>query len=161
MTTLQSSMSVNAIPVAALVEFSEGARRATEGNSTSASNPDSEVAPVAKRRRFSSAEKRRILSAADRCTKSGEIGALMRREGIYSSHLSTWRRQREQADHAALAPRKRGPKPDPQARELEQLNKSIVRLNRKLERAELIIEAQKKLCVALGLPTADDRGEDE
>ena len=161
MTTLQSSMPMTVIPGATMLEFAEGARRATDENSSIGPRPDPEVAAIAKRRHFSSAEKRRILADADRCSKSGEIGALMRREGIYSSHLATWRRQREQADHAALAPRKRGPKPDPQARHIERLNKSILRLNRKLERAELIIEAQKKLCVALGLPTADDRSKDE
>jgi transposase-like protein len=142
-------------------DVTEGARRATEDTSSGAAPPDPEVAASAKRRQYSSAEKRRILAEADRCTKPGEIGALMRREGIYSSHLSTWRRQRAQAERAALAPQKRGPKPDPQARQIEHLHKDNARLRRKLERAELIIEAQKKLCVALGLPTADDRGEDE
>ncbi|MBK7121009.1 MAG: helix-turn-helix domain-containing protein [Comamonadaceae bacterium] len=74
---------------------------------------DSEVVAHAQRRHFSPAQKRRILEEADRCTQPGEVGALMRREGIYSSSLSTWRRQREQADLAALAPQKRGPKTDP------------------------------------------------
>src|SRR5690348_6211729 len=74
---------------------------------------DTEVIPRARRRHFTNVDKRRILEAADRCTKPGEIGALMRREGVYSSSLSTWRRQREVADLAALAPQKRGPKADP------------------------------------------------
>jgi transposase-like protein len=97
---------------------SQGARRATEdapGSAAQASRPgaDSEVVAHARRRQFSNADKRRILEAADRCTKPGEIGALMRREGVYSSSLSTWRRQREAADLVALAPQKRGPKVDP------------------------------------------------
>jgi transposase len=75
--------------------------------------------------------------------------------------LSSWRKQVEASDRVALAPKKRGPKPDPSARQMEHLNRDIVRLRRKLERAELIIDAQKKLCVALGLPTADDRSEEE
>ena len=74
---------------------------------------DSEVVARARRRVFSNADKRRILEAADRCTKAGEVGALMRREGVYSSLLSTWRRQREAAELAALAPARRGPKADP------------------------------------------------
>ncbi len=159
MTTLQSSVPMTVIPDAALMECSEGARGATDENSINARRLDPEVAAIAKRRQFSSAEKRRILADADRCTKSGEIGALMRREGIYSSHLSTWRRQRAEADRAALAPQKRGPKPDVDARQLRHLSRDNARLRRQLERAELIIEAQKKLCIALGLPTADDRDE--
>ena len=97
---------------------SQGARRATEDAPGSAApavpaDTDSEVVPRARRRHFSNADKRRILEAADRCTAPGEIGALMRREGVYSSSLSTWRRQREAAELAALAPQKRGPKSDP------------------------------------------------
>ena len=87
---------------------SQGARRATEDASGSAppvagSDISAEVVPHARRRQFSNADKRRILDAADRCTRPGEVGALMRREGVYSSSLSTWRRQRETADLAALA----------------------------------------------------------
>lgn len=75
--------------------------------------------------------------------------------------LSTWRKQCDQAKHQALAPRKRGPKPDAQARQIQQLNRDNAKLRRQLERAEIIIEAQKKLCVALGLPTSDDRDEQD
>ena len=99
---------------------SQGARRATEDAPGPAPSPspllsgsDSEVPPRARRRTFTNADKRRILQAADLCTKPGEVGALMRREGVYSSSLSTWRGQREAADLAALAPQKRGPKADP------------------------------------------------
>lgn len=77
------------------------ARRAAGDNLSGALRPDPEVAPTAKRRRFSGADKRRILAEADRCTKPGEIGALMRREGIYSSMLATWRKQRDQAEREA------------------------------------------------------------
>jgi hypothetical protein len=75
--------------------------------------------------------------------------------------LSIWRKQLGTVDRAALAPKRRGPKPDASARQVLQLTRDIVRLRRKLERAELIIDAQKKLCVALGLPTSDDRTEEE
>jgi transposase-like protein len=140
----------------------EGARRATgETASGEAARREPEVVAIARRRHFSASEKRRLLAEADRCKQAGTLGAFLRRERIYSSMLASWRKQLGAADRAALAPKRRGPKPDPSARQIEQLNRDIVRLRRKLERAELIIEAQKKLCVALGLPTSDDRTEEE
>ncbi len=122
---------------------------------------DPEVVAVARRRKFSVGEKRALLAEAERCKAAGTLGAFLRSKRIYSSMLSSWGKQVEAADRVALAPKKRGPKPDPSARQIEHLNRDIVRLRRKLERAELIIDAQKKLCVALGLPTADDRSEEE
>ena len=96
---------------------SQGARRATGDAAPSAApaarpGTDSEVVARARRRHFSNAEKRRILEAADGCSRPGEVGAPMRREGVYSSSLSSWRRQPEAAELAALAPQKRGPKVD-------------------------------------------------
>jgi hypothetical protein len=82
----------------------------------------------------------------------------MRREGIYSSMLTNWRKQRDQAEREALAPRKRGPKPDAALAErqrADQLERENARLREKLERAHVIIDVQKKLCTLLGLPTAD------
>lgn len=157
---LKSSL-LTGLPASSPEDVSQGVRRATEDTSSGAATPDPEVAATAKRRQFSMAEKRRILAEADRCTKPGELGALMRREGIYSSHLSAWRKHRANAERSALAPQKRGPKPDAHARQVKHLNRDIARLRHKLERAEIIIHAQKKLCVALGLPTSDDRTEDE
>jgi transposase-like protein len=116
---------------------------------------DSEVVAHAQRRHFTSAQKRRILEAADRCTQPGEIGALMRREGIYSSSLSTWRRQREAADLAALAPQKRGPKTDPHRAEtahIAQLTRERDDLKSRLDKALLVIDVQKKLAALLGNP---------
>src|SRR5208283_405751 len=137
----------------------EGARRATgETASEEAARPDPEVVAIAKRRQFPGSEKRRLLAEADRCK---EVGAFLRRERIYSSMIASWRKQVDAADRAALAPKRRGPKPDASARQIEHLNRDIAGLRRKLDRAELIIDAQKKLCVALGLPTADDRNGDE
>jgi transposase-like protein len=118
------------------------------------------VVAIARRRQFSGSEKRRLLAEADRCKEAGTLGAFLRRERIYSSMLSSWRKQMAAADRVALAPKRRGPKPDPSARQIEQLNRENARLRRKLERAELIIDAQKKLCVALGLPMADEKNED-
>jgi transposase len=144
-----------------LEDVTEGARRATVETSSSAPPPDPEVAPIARRRRFSGSEKRRLLAVADRCKESGQLGAFLRRERIYSSMLASWRKQLDKAELVALAPKKRGPKPDPSARQVQQLNRDNARLRHELERAKLIIDAQKKLCVALGLPTADEKSEDE
>ena len=116
--------------------------------------PDPEVVPRATRRRFGAAYKVRILEAVDACTKPGEVGALLRREGLYSSHLTKWRRAREQGQLAALAPRRRGPKPDPDrplVRRNAQLEREVVRLGKCLEVAETIIEVQGNVSRLLGL----------
>jgi hypothetical protein len=101
-----------------------------------------------------------LLAEAERCKAAGTLGAFLRRERIYSSMIASWRKQLGVADDATLAPKKRGPKPDASARQIQQLHRNNARLRRKLERAELIIDAQKKLCVALGLPTADETSGD-
>ena len=139
----------------------EDARRAA-GNAPSGERPDTEVVATARRRQFTSADKRRILEAADRCTQPGEIGALLRKEGIYSSHLSTWRRQRAADERAALEPQKRGRKADPaqaEDRRVLQLTQENDRLRRKLAQANAIIDVQKKLCALLGLPTDETPNE--
>ena len=143
---------------------SQGARRATEdanGSAAGSTSPEMEVVAHATRRQFSTAQKRRILAAADRCTEPGEIGALLRREGVYSSSLTTWRRQRAAADLGALAPQKRAPKPDPdraEARQIAQLTREIDRLRNQLEKARLVIDVQKKVAALMG-HTLDDNGE--
>jgi len=99
------------------------------------------------------------VAAAERCSKTGEIGALLRREGIYSSQLAAWRKRRVASEHAALAPQKRGRKADPalaQARRVAELTREIEGLRRKLAQAHTIIDVQKKLCTLLGLPTAEE-----
>jgi transposase len=113
--------------------------------------PDPEVVAQAKRRQFSARYKLCILTEADQCTRRGEIGALLRREGLYSSHLTTWRRQRERGQLAGLTPKTRGHKPDPQAVELARVQRENERLKIRLEQAETIIEVQKKLSQMLGL----------
>ena len=117
--------------------------------------PDPEVPARHVRRRFTTAYKLEILRKVDACTRPGELGALLRREGLYSSHLVTWRRQREQG----LAPKKRGRKPtsgDPRlkklAREKAALDTANRRLERRLQRAETIIAFQKKVAELLGIP---------
>ena len=112
--------------------------------------PKTEVVAKAKRKRFTAAEKLRILREVDACQGSGEIGALLRREGIYSSYLTTWRRQRERGELDGLAPQKRGPKPDPQAVEIAKLKRENERLQKRLEQAEFIIDFQKKVAQMFG-----------
>jgi transposase len=126
---------------------------------------DSEVAGKAIRRRFSAEYKRRILQEADH-GGSGGIAALLRREGLYSSHLTTWRKQRKSGEIAGLAPRKRGKKPvprNPLAAENEKLRRETQRLQKRLHQAEVIIDVQKKLCDLLGLtvPPIEQNGSDE
>jgi transposase len=148
-------------PSTSTLGIPEGARRASEGIPRVAAPPDPEVVANARRRQFSAGEKRALLAEADRCKAAGTLGAFLRSKRIYSSMLSSWRKQMDASDRVALSPKKRGPKPDPLARQNEQLNRENARLRRQLERAEIIIDAQKKLCVALGLPTVDETSEDE
>jgi transposase len=125
--------------------------------------PDPEVVPTAKRRRFTTQEKVRILKEADACTEPGELGALLRREGIYSSYLSRWRRARDRGELQALSPKKRGPKSAADSgltKELAKLRRENERLRGRLAQAEAIIEAQKKLSELLGL-NPRETGNDE
>src|SRR5258706_2735755 len=109
---------------------------------------ETEATAKARRRRFSAAEKLRVLREADRCTKPGELSALLRREGLYSSHLSTWRAARQRGELAGLTPRARGPKAkpvDPRDKKIAELERETRRLQARLERAEGLIAVQKKL----------------
>lgn len=117
---------------------------------------DTEVAPKAQRRQYSFEYKQRILNEIDACKEPGQAGAILRREGLYSQLLSKWRQQLKQTGSVGLAPQKRGPKVDPQAAELARLRRENERLRQRLERAELIIEVQKKVSQMLGLPTEPD-----
>ena len=150
MTALLNS-SMNGLSGPFYEAVAEGARRAT-GETASGEPPrrDPEVIVIARRRQFSGSEKRRLLAEADRCKEAGTLGGFLRRERIYSSMLSSWRKQVGAADRTALAPKRRGPKPDASARQIEHLNRDIARLRRKLERAELIIDAQKNYVWHLG-----------
>ena len=114
--------------------------------------PDPEVMARPKRRRFTAEYKLRILREADACKGSGEIGALLRREGLYSSHLVLWRRQREQAAHTQLKSKKRGPKPKVRDPRMKQLERENARLQRQLKRVALLLDIQKKAGEILGIP---------
>ena len=121
--------------------------------------PDPEVPERAHRRQFTASYKLRILEEADGCSAPGQLGALLRREGLYSSHLVDWRRQRAAGALAGLAPRRRGrPARSAPAAELVRLRQENERLTQKLAAAEAIIEIQKKVSTLLGLtqPSADD-----
>ena len=163
----QTKVPMRAENVSPAAGASQGARRATGDAPAAAAAPlppgsDCEVVPRAVRRSFSNADKRRILRAADLCTKPGDVGALMRREGVYSSSLSTWRHQREAADLAALTAQKRGPKADPariDAQHLVQLTRERDHLRLELDKAQLVIDVQKKVTALLDLlATQDKRG---
>ena len=115
----------------------------------------------ASRRRFTAEYKQRMLQEADGCTAPGSIGALLRREGLYSSHLVSWRAARERGELAGLTPKKRGPKPaeaNPLAKKLAETERELARYKARLERAEAMIELQKKVSQLLGiaLPEAPD-----
>lgn len=111
--------------------------------------PDPEVEMRAKRRQFSAQDKLRILNEADSCRESGQIGALVRREGIYWSYLTDWRRELENGQLQGLQARKRGRPRDEQSREVRELRSENEQLKAQLAQAELIISAQKKLAQAL------------
>ena len=116
--------------------------------------PDPEVSARPRRRRFTPAYKARIVEEAQRCTQAGQIGALLRREGLYSSALTQWRRQYQSGAMQALKDDKRGRKRtrDPRDEELRRLQRENERLNKKLRQAELIIDIQKKVAAMLGNP---------
>jgi len=119
--------------------------------------PNPEVPEKAERRRFSAEYKLKILRQADECRDPGSLGALLRREGLYSSNLTTWRRQREEGTLLGLNPKKRGRKAsvrNPLLMENEQLRKENDRLQKRLHQTELIIEVQKKVSQILGIPLA-------
>lgn len=119
--------------------------------------PDPEVTDKAARRRFTAKYKLSILQQVDACSDSGCIGAILRREGLYSSNLNTWRRQRNEGSLAALTPKQRGRKAaptDPVALENTQLRKEVDRLSMRLKQAELIIDVQKKVSQILGITLA-------
>lgn len=122
-------------------------------------NQEVEVLAKARRRRFTAEYKRSILAEADSCTKAGELGALLRREGLYSSHLAAWRAARAHGELASNGMRKRGPKAKPvdgSAKRIAELERENRRLLRKVERADAMLELQKKAVALLSLPDPSD-----
>jgi transposase len=126
-----------------------------------ASRPeDVEVSAIARRRRFTAEFKREVLRKADACTQPGEIGALLRSEGLYSSHLTTWRQAQERGELAGLAPKKRGRKAvpvDPRDKKIAELERQVARFSARAERAEALVEVQKKVALLLGTPFDNEK----
>lgn len=123
--------------------------------------PVVEVLTKASRRRFTAEYKRQILREADACTTAGAIGALLRREGLYSSNLTTWRAQRERGELAGLTPKKRGPTPKPQnplAAKVAALEREATRYKVRAERAEALVDLQKKVAELLGTAQSQTSG---
>ena len=121
--------------------------------------PEVEVAAKATRRRFTLEYKRRIVRAADGDKTPGALGALLRREGLYSSHLTTWRAARDRGELAG-APKKRGPAPqvsDPRDKKIADLERETVRWRKRAERAEALVEIQKKVAALLGTPLESEK----
>jgi len=145
------------------VAGAEGGRRATGTPAIGAggSVPDPAVSEKAKRRRFTAEYRLRILREVEQCKAPGEIGVILRREGLYSSHLTCWRRQRDQIAREGLARRKRGPKAKPQDPRLKELERENVRLKRRLQRAEAILAIQKKASELLGIPLSQPDEDDD
>ena len=123
-------------------------------NGVAPARDDVEVTAKAQRRRFTAEYKRRILHEADACTKMGEIGALLRREGLYSSILTKWRGMRERGELAGRTTRPRGPKParDGRDQRIAHLERANARLQARAEHAEAIVAVQKKVASLLGTP---------
>lgn len=121
---------------------------------------DTEVTEKTQRRRFTAEYKRRILAEMDACSKHGELGALMRREGIYSSHLATWRMQRERGELASLVGKKRGPVPkrDERDRRIAKLEQALRHAEQRALRAETLVSIQKKVSLLLGIDLPENEG---
>lgn len=122
---------------------------------------ETEVSAKATRRRFSAKEKLRVLKLADACTKLGEVGAMLRREGVYSSSLANWRRARDAGELTALGPKKRGPKPavvDARDKRIAELERVAAKADARAKKAEALVELQKKISELMGsqLPSEDE-----
>lgn len=138
--------------------------RKSEDMQVGETRPSTEVVEKAQRRRFDAAYKLRILGEADSCTGRGDLGELLRREGLYSSHLNTWRAQRDEGALAGLTPQRRGRKAqrkDAATKEVDRLRRENERLQRRLKQAEAIIDVQKKVSEILGVVLPDTSAENE
>lgn len=165
-----SNFSIPSSPPSSGSVGSEGERsepeRATEPDDGGRLTPDPEVVQRPVRRHFTAAYKQRILNEVDAAADTRTIGRILRREGLYSSHLASWRKTRDQSQRSALESRKRGPKPTPKnplQAENTKLMRENARLSKKLRRAELIIDLQKKVSQILGitLPVLEESDDDE
>ena len=139
-------------------ERSDEAPRAGTGQANQA--PDPEVVAKPTRRRFTAEYRLRIVEEADRCTRPGEVGRLLRREGLYTSHLSAWRKARRNGSLQGLTPKKRGAKPaepNPLSSKVRQLEAKVARLEKELATAHTILEVQGKVAGLLGFSLNDGK----
>ena len=144
-----------------LLAAAKAAEERSDEAGFAAAAPDPEVEAKPKRRRFTAAYRLRILEEADRCQNPGEVGQLLRREGLYSSHLSSWRKARGEGSLAALAPKKRGAKPkarNPLEPKVRQLEAKVARLEAELEKAHTILDVQEKVAGLLGFSLESGKG---
>ena len=151
-------MSETVVPLEIGVEA--GAKKSHDDPSTSGIIPEVEVDPKARRRQFSAKYKLDILKRVSTCVAHGQLGELLRSEGLYSSHLATWRRQRDAGELAGLTPKKRGRKKaevDARDRKIVELQRENTRLVARAERAEALVELQKKVAALLGTPLESDK----
>ncbi len=131
------------------------------GSAAAAAPPDPEVAAKPKRRQFTAEYRLRILDEADRCTEPGEVGQLLRREGLYSSHLTAWRKARRNGALRGLASKKRGAKPkarNPLEPKVRQLEAEVTRLKGELHKAHTILDVQEKVAGLLGFSLESEKG---
>jgi transposase-like protein len=131
------------------------------GSAAAAAPPDPEVAAKPKRRQFTAEYRLRILEEADRCTEPGEVGQLLRREGLYSSHLTAWRKARRNGALRGLASKKRGAKPkarNPLEPKVRQLEAEVARLEGELHKAHTILDVQEKVAGLLGFSLESGKG---
>jgi transposase len=165
-----SALPIQGTPASLPSEEGEGERSepepTTRVNGAGRAGPDPEVVERAKRRQFPASYKQRILAEVDASADKGAVGRILRREGLYSSHLTHWRQARDRAERTALEPKKRGPKSSPKNPlqvEYDKLKRENAKLNKKLRRAELIIDFQKKVSEILGiaLPVMEESDDDE
>ena len=140
----------------------EGARRATGVSPAGAPAgvPDPVVEAKPTRRRFTAEYKLRLLREVERAKEPGAIGAILRREGLYASHLVTWRRERDRVAKAGLAARKRGPEAKGKDPRVKQLEREVSKLRRRNQRLEALVEIQKKASELLGIPLSPLDGDE-
>jgi transposase len=160
MSAERNTMTLNGHPAPALGGEERSDETRSAGAATTASPPDPEVVAKPKRRRFTAEYRMRVLEEADRCTEPGEVGRLLRREGLYSSHLTAWRKAQRDGALRGLASKKRGVKPkesnplEPKVRELEA---KVARLERDLHKAHTILDVQEKVAGLLGFDLQDGK----
>ena len=158
MATQRETMTLNGVPGSVLGDEERSDEAPSTGADTPHPAPDPEVVAKPKRRQFTAAYRLRILEEAERCTGPGEVGQLLRREGLYSSHLTTWRKSKREGALAGLASKKRGVKPierNPLDSKVRELEAKVARLEKELHQAHTILDVQEKVAGLLGFNLKD------